>query len=812
MIDMNVESASVETGVKALAADALYKPVDQASLSFATTEELTTVEGMVNQDRALRAIELGLDIAVDGFNIFVIGQSTARIPEAVKSLLLADASKRPIPPDWVYVHNFAAPHKPVALELPPGRAPHFRRAMQHLIEDVRTALPAVFESEDYQARRRAIDEASSTKQSQGFAALRDMALARKIAILRTPLGFGLVPIENGEVVEPKVFNSWPSERRELTEKAIRDLEPELERLVRSIPRLDKEHREAVRKLDRETAQFAVGQLIDETKASFEDLPKIGEHLERMRRDLIENVGLFIPQEGSEQEPGRASPGGAFERYEVNVLVSQAEGATGAPVVEEVHPTLANLVGRIEYLAAQGVLVTNFRLIKAGALHRANGGYFLVDIRNLLIEPFSWAAVKRTLHNKRITIEDVSRVLGLASTVSIEPDPIPLDLKVVLFGDRLLYYLLATFDPEVQQYFKILADFDDDIDRSPATEMALARLIASLSRQERLKALDRGGVARLVEHAARLADDSSKLTLMNEQLRDILVEADHCAGASGSSVISGVHVSRAIDHQIERAGRLRALSQRQILEDIALISTSGTRIGQINGLSVISLAGYAFGRPTRITCRVRPGSGKIVDIEREIELGGPIHSKGVLILTGFLAGRYALAAPMSLYASLVFEQSYSGVEGDSASSAELYALLSALSESSLRQDLAVTGSVNQFGDVQAIGGVNEKIEGFFDICHKRGLTGTQGVIIPAGNARHLMLKAEIIDACRQNRFFVYPVATIDQGIALLTGHNAGQRGPDGNFPAGSLNRAVEDRLRQFAEVRRAYETESERKIF
>jgi lon-related putative ATP-dependent protease len=812
MIDMNVESASVETGVKALAADALYKPVDQASLSFATTEELTTVEGMVNQDRALRAIELGLDIAVDGFNIFVIGQSTARIPEAVKSLLLADASKRPIPPDWVYVHNFAAPHKPVALELPPGRAPHFRGAMQHLIEDVRTALPAVFESEDYQARRRAIDEASSTKQSQGFAALRDMALARNIAILRTPLGFGLVPIENGEVVEPKVFNSWPSERRELTEKAIRDLEPELERLVRSIPRLDKEHREAVRKLDRETAQFAVGQLIDETKASFEDLPKIGEHLERMRRDLIENVGLFIPQEGSEQEPGRASPGGAFERYEVNVLVSQAEGATGAPVVEEVHPTLANLVGRIEYLAAQGVLVTNFRLIKAGALHRANGGYFLVDIRNLLIEPFSWAAVKRTLHNKRITIEDVSRFLGLASTVSIEPDPIPLDLKVVLFGDRLLYYLLATFDPEVQQYFKILADFDDDIDRSPATEMALARLIASLSRQERLKALDRGGVARLVEHAARLADDSSKLTLMNEQLRDILVEADHCAGASGSSVISGVHVSRAIDHQIERAGRLRALSQRQILEDIALISTSGTRIGQINGLSVISLAGYAFGRPTRITCRVRPGSGKIVDIEREIELGGPIHSKGVLILTGFLAGRYALAAPMSLYASLVFEQSYSGVEGDSASSAELYALLSALSEASLRQDLAVTGSVNQFGDVQAIGGVNEKIEGFFDICHKRGLTGTQGVIIPAGNARHLMLKAEIIDACRQNRFFVYPVATIDQGIALLTGHNAGQRGPDGNFPAGSLNRAVEDRLRQFAEVRRAYETESERKIF
>ena len=427
-----------------------------------------------------------------------------------------------------------------------------------------------------------------------------------------------------------------------------------------------------------------------------------------------------------------------------MLVTRGDGETGAPVIEEVHPTLSNLVGRIEHLAVQGALVTNFRLIKPGSLHRANGGAIMIDLRNLLAEPLSWAALKRALLRQEIVIEDAARFMGMTTTVTLEPDPIPLDVKVVLFGDRTLYYMLASIDPDTAQHFKVLADFDDDVDRSPASEAMIARLIGSIAANAGLKPLDRGGVARVIEHAARLADDAGKLTLLVESIHDLVAEASHCAGQAGRDVVTRDCVEQAIAQQRRRAARVEERAREMILRDIALIATTGSSVGQVNGLSVMALAGHAFGRPTRITARVRPGSGRIVDIEREVELGGPLHSKGVLILSGFLAGRYALDVPMSLYASLVFEQSYGGVDGDSASSAELYALLSALAEVPLRQDLAVTGSVDQHGMVQAIGGVNEKIEGFFDVCAARGLTGTQGVLIPHSNAQHLMLRADVVE--------------------------------------------------------------------
>ena len=427
----------------------------------------------------------------------------------------------------------------------------------------------------------------------------------------------------------------------------------------------------------------------------------------------------------------------------------------------------------------------------------------------MTEPFSWTALKRTLRQREIRIEDLGRFIGLTSTVSLEPDPIPLDVKVVLFGDRLLYYLLAAFDPDVAEHFKVLADLEDDIDRTPATEAAHARMIAALARRHGLKPVDRAGTALIIEHAARLADHANKLTLVVDQLDDVLAEADFWAGKAGRRVISRADVEAAIDQKIRRSSRLRDRAQESILEEVALIDTSGTRIGQVNGLSVTELAGFRFGRPTRITCRVRPGSGKVVDIEREVELGGPIHSKGVLILSGFLAGRYALDTPMSLFASLVFEQSYGGVEGDSASSAELYALLSALAEFPIRQDLAVTGSVNQQGQVQAIGGVNEKIEGFFDICQKRGLSGTQGVLIPSANVQHLMLRRDVIEACSADKFFIYPVATIDEGMQLLAGRLAGERGAEGAYPSQSINRLVEDRLHAFARIRQSFGQQNSR---
>ncbi|MDJ1158074.1 AAA family ATPase [Chelatococcus sp. SYSU_G07232] len=788
-----------------LPAERLYRPADLSAVKLETTADLQPIDGLAGQQRALDAVRFGSRVAKPGFNLFAIGSTGARMHEAVEAMLRATAADRPTPSDWVYVNNFAEPHRPCAIELPAGRAPQFRDAMRCLIEDLKAALPVVFEGEDYQTRRGAIDEAFQKKQADAFAELRGKAEAKGIVILRTPLGFALAPARNGQVVPPDEFNALPEAQKRAVQEAIQGLEKDLERIVRQIPSWEKERRDELRKLNRDTAKRAVSQPIDDAKAGFTDIARVVEHVEAVRTDLVENIAMFVMKgDGDEAVTIDTGSGSPFDRYEVNVLVTQAGRAQGQPIVQELHPTLSNLTGRIEYLSRQGALVTNFRLIKAGAMHRANGGYLLLDARSLLTEPFSWTALKRALRRREIVTEDVGRFLGLTSTVSLEPDPIPLDVKVILFGDRLLYYLLAALDPELGEHFKVLADFEDDIDRSAENEAVLARLIATIARHDGLRAIDRDGVALVIEHAARVADHAGKLTLLVDQIRDLVVEADFWAGEADGGVVSRADVQRALDERVRRNSRLRDRARETILQDVALIDTTGARIGQINGLSVIELGGFRFGRPTRITCRVRPGRGQVVDIEREVKLGGPVHSKGVLILSGFLAGRYALDTQMSLYASLVFEQSYAGVEGDSASSAELYALLSALAGIALRQDIAVTGSVNQHGEIQAIGGVNEKIEGFFDICKARGLTGTQGVAIPKANVQHLMLRRDVIDACAEGRFGVYAIATVDEGISLLAGRPAGERGADGRYPADTVNGLVEERLRAFASIRRRFD--------
>jgi lon-related putative ATP-dependent protease len=788
----------------ALSAEQLYRPAELSGLAFQTTDDLATIDGLVGQQRALSALEFGTRIRRPGFNLFVIGSNGARMQRAVESVLRSAPPPEAAPIDWVYVNNFADPRKPIAIQLPAGRAVAFRDAMHALIEDLKIALPAVFESEDYQTRRNAIDQAFQTKQGEAFSALREKAGKQNIVILRTPMGFALAPARDGQVVPPEEFNGWPEQKRDEVQQTIQTLEKDLEHIVLQIPQWEKARRDEFRKLNRETAMFAVGQSIDELKANFSDTPAVVAHLEAARADLIENVAIFImKREGEEEIPVEARSGAAFDRYQVNVLVGHPAEAKSVPIVEELHPTLSNLIGSIEYVSQHGVLVTNFRLIKAGAIHRANGGFLLLDVRHLLMEPFSWSALKRALRQREVRIEDVARFIGLTSTVSLEPDPIPLDIKIVLFGDRMLYYLLAALDPDVSQHFKVLADFEDDVERSPANEAIHARLIASLAKSDGLRPIDRDGVGLLLEHCARVADHAGKLTLLVDQIKDVMAEADFWAADAKRSVATRADVQRALDEKIHRSSRLRDRAQESILQQVALIDTTGTRVGQVNGLSVLELGGFRFGRPSRITCRVRPGSGRVVDIEREVELGGPIHSKGVLILSGLLAGRYALDTPMSLYASLVFEQSYGGVEGDSASSAELYALLSALSELPLRQDLAITGSVNQHGEVQAIGGVNEKIEGFFDVCAARGLTGSQGVLVPKANVQHLMLRGDVIEACKSGRFAIHSVGTIDEGIALLSGRPAGERGADASYPAGSVNRLVEDRLRSFAHIRQSY---------
>jgi lon-related putative ATP-dependent protease len=500
----------------------------------------------------------------------------------------------------------------------------------------------------------------------------------------------------------------------------------------------------------------------------------------------------------------------FRRYLVNVMVSN--GATGsagvqggAPVIEELNPTYGNLIGRIEHIAQMGTLVTDFLLIKPGALHAANGGYLLIDARKLLLSPFAWEALKRALKARAIHIEQPSEATGfsLISTQSLDPDPIPLDVRVVLFGDRELYYMLSAYDPDFAGLFKVQADFDDTIARSAENDNAYARVIASIVKEHGLKPFDASGVARIIDEGARLADDREKLSIEIGRIADIVREADYWSSQAKRKLTTRQDVARAIDEQIQRADRLRDRAQETIARGLVLVDTEGTRVGQINALSVIQLGTFSFGRPSRITARVRVGAGRVMDIEREAKLGGPLHTKGVMILWGFLAGRYALDLPLSLAATLVFEQSYGGVDGDSASAAELFALLSALSEQPIRQSLAVTGSVNQLGEIQAIGGVNEKIEGFFDVCRQRGLNEQQGVLIPKSNVQHLMLREDVVEAVRHGQFAIYPISTIDEGIEILTGVKAGERGPEGRFPGGTVNRLVEDKVRSFAERVRGF---------
>jgi len=473
------------------------------------------------------------------------------------------------------------------------------------------------------------------------------------------------------------------------------------------------------------------------------------------------------------------------------------------VVYEDNPTYAGLIGRVEHIAQMGALVTDFMLIKPGALHRANGGYLMLDARKVLMQPFAWEGLKRVLSAREIRIESLGQALSLVSTVSLEPEPIPLNLKVILLGEPLLYYLLSEYDPEFSELFKAAVDFGRDMPRNGDSNQLYARLIATLARRDRLLDLDRGAVARVIEYGARLVEDAEKLSVRLREITDLLREADHWAREAGRGVIGANDVQAAIDARIFRSDRIRERLQEAIQRGTLLIDTSGERVGQVNGLSIVDLGNFMFGHPSRITASVRLGRGEVLDIQREVELSGPIHSKGVLILSGFLGARYAPDRPLALSASLVFEQTYGEVEGDSASSAELYALLSALANAPIRQSFAVTGSVNQHGQIQPIGGVNEKIEGFFDVCRMRGLSGEQGVLIPATNVKHLMLRQDVIEAVRNSQFRIYPVSSIDEGIEILTGLPAGTREANGLFPDGTINQRIEIQLITMSELARLY---------
>lgn len=801
------QGAAVATVLpKPLAASELRRVIDAKSLGFADTSALEPASGLIGQERALRAIEFGVAMPSHDYNIFVLGPAASGKSTAVKSYLARRASELSPPPDWIYVNNFETTNRPRAMRLPCGRGKALQKAMIAAVDELRNAVPAVFEGEEYQARRRAIDEHFRSDQESQFEALNKKAQSQNIAILRTPMGFAMAPMHEGKVVKPEVFNALPEDMRKVVEGKIEALQKELEEILERVPKSEKERRRRLTALNEEVAAIAVRDALDDVKAAFADLPDVIAWADAAALDLVRNVGLFLAT-GDENEiikqPADTSRDPRFRRYMVNVVVSNSDDACAAPIVEELNPTLGNLIGRVEHISQMGALLTDFLLIKPGALHRANGGYLLLDVRKVLMSPFAWEALKRAIKSREIRIEQPAETMGLVSTQTLDPEPIPLDVKVVLLGDRQLYYMLAAYDPDFSRLFKVQADFDDSIKRSSDNDLSYARLIASIVREHKLMPVTADGVARLLEEGSRLADDREKLSIEVGRLADIVREAAYWAGQAKREKITREDVARAVEEHIQRADRMRDRAQEVIDRQIVLIDTQGAKVGQINGLSVLQLGDFSFGRPSRITARVRMGQGRVVDIEREVNLGGPLHSKGVMILWGFLAGRFAQEVPLALAASLVFEQSYGGVDGDSASSAELYALLSALSEVPIKQGLAVTGSVNQWGEVQAIGGVNEKIEGFFDICKQRGLDGGQGVLIPQANVQHLVLRDDVVEAVRANKFAIWGVAHVDEGIELLTGVKAGTRGADGLFEAGSINRLVEDKLVGFAERARAF---------
>jgi lon-related putative ATP-dependent protease len=797
--------------VKPLEATALYQRCDPTQFKFETTAELENLTDMIGQTRAVEAVRFGIGIRRDGFNLFALGPEGTGKYSLVRHYLERQAASQSPPSDWCYVNNFAESYKPRALRLPPGGGPTLRRAMERLVEELRTVISTTFESENYRTRRQEIEEEFRERQEQALTDIQRSAQERGLALIRTPMGLAFAPTRGGQVINPEDFQKLPPEQQERIQADVATLQEDLQKSLVQIPQWDRERRAKVKDLDQEVGTYAVGHLIEELCRTYADLPEVVEYLRRVQQDVMEHLDEF--RGVTEAPPAPPGEGGAarlptttgdsfFRRYRVNVLVDHS-GATGAPVIYEDHPTVQNLMGRIEHMAQMGTLVTDFNLIKAGALHRANGGSLILEARKVLLQPFTWEELKRALSSQEIRVEVLGQTLSLVSTVSLEPEPIPLDVKVVLLGERLLYYMLAERDPDFGDLFKVAADFEDQMDRSSENHLLYARMIATMVRQENLRPLDRQAVARVIEQSARLAGDAERLSTHVRSIADLLREADYWAGQARHQLVTAADVQRAIDAQIYRSDRVRERIQEEIQRGTILIDTQGAKVGQVNGLSVITLGQLAFGRPSRITARVRLGRGEVVDIEREVALGGPIHSKGVLILSSYLGARYALDRPLSLSASLVFEQSYSGVEGDSASSAELYALLSALAELPIKQGLAVTGSVNQYGQVQAIGGVNEKIEGFYDICRAQGFTGAQGVLIPASNVKHLMLRHDIVDAVAAEQFHVYPVETIDQGIELLTGAPAGERNDAGEFPPASVNQLVEARLLALSEKRLAF---------
>ena len=765
-----------------------------------------TAASHIGQERAIDAIRFGIDMRQDGYNIYVLGPIGSNRHDLVENLVAEQAKARGAPPDWCYVNNFSNPERPQALRFPAGKGREFREDMRNLIGEMQLAIPAAFEGDDYRNQMRAIEEDTKSKVEEQWQSLNERAAEEDIGVLQTPTGYVLAPIIDGKVIGDKEFNKLPEEKRKEIEAAIERLSEDLQERVEMMPKLRKAHRERVKALNEEVTEHAVSVQLADLREKYKSMPPVAAYLDEVQENIIRNAEDFQQTETQTLPFLSQDSEQVYSQYEVNLVVDNAD-AEKAPVVYESNPSYPNIIGRIDHRAEMGTLVTDFRLVRSGALLQANGGFLILDTRRVLTRPFVWEALKQALFARKVRIESPGESLGFVSTTTLKPEPIPLDARIILIGERWLYYLLCHYDIEFSSLFKVAADLDDDVERSDANVEQYARLVLRQAAELETLPLGTTAVQRVIEERARKAEDNERLSMHMSSLDDLIEQADYWARQRGGSEIEAADIEKAVSERRRRFSRMQSRIIDAIKRDTLLIDTSGECVGQVNGLSVTDLGEYRYGHPVRITATTRVGTGDVVDIEREVELGGAIHSKGMMILSSALSARYAPDLPLSLRGSVVFEQSYGGVEGDSASVAELSALLSSLSRLPIRQNIAVTGSVNQLGRVQAVGGVNEKIEGFFDICRERGLDGSHGVIIPEDNVKHLMLREDVVDAVRRDEFRVFAVRHIDEAISLLTGERAGQRGEDGNFPEGSVNALVESQLINYATARQSFAKEA-----
>jgi len=786
-----------------LRAEDLVLKFDEEVLSFRSTEELPPLEGIIGQERATRAIDFGIEISSHGYNIFVLGPVGSGKMTAIRRAMERMARKRPVPDDWCYVNNFEEPDKPKALRLPAGTGSIFRRDMEELVSDLRDSLPRAFESEEYQKKRNILVQSFSDRRAELIGALEKRAKEKGFALQQVGPGVMLMPVVQGKPVPPEKFDSLPREEKERIEKARSSVQEDLAPILKELRQKEKEVREEVHQLETKMAAVAVGPLMRELFDKYNQHHEVVAYLKQVEQDVIENVHDFLKEPEEEKENILAALGvvrrkPTFERYSVNLLVDH-RNSVGAPVVVETNPTHQNLLGRIEHRAQFGTFVTSFTMIKPGALHRANGGYLVLEVKDVLMNYFAYDALKRALKNRQIKIEEISEPFRIIATVTLRPEPIPLDVKVILVGNPWLYYLLYNLDEDFRKLFKVQADFGNIMDFSKDGVRKYALFIGERCREEGLNHFAPEAVKKVLEYSSRLVEDRRKLATKFTEITDLVREASFWASRNGHKVVKAEDVKKAIEEKDYRANRIEERVRELLEEGTILVDVDGQSVGQVNGISILWLGNFQFGKPSRITAQTFVGQAGLINIERESKLSGRIHDKGMLILSGYIGGKYAQDRPLSLSASIAFEQTYEEVEGDSAASAEVYALLSSLAGVPIRQDIAVTGSVNQHGEIQPVGGVTRKIEGFFDVCRAKGFTGKQGVIIPAKNVQNLVLRDDVVEAVKEGTFHIYPVETVDEGMEILTGMRAGKRLRDGRYEKGTLNALVQKRLEELAKV-------------